>query len=57
MSNGIEMLSYPDMTQASGTETDWFLTSANDLNLLPFVFVLAVLIVLYGGIKHFLKRA
>ena len=57
MSNGIEMLSYPDMTQASGAETDWFLTSTNDLNLLPFVFVLAVLIVLYEGIKRFLKRA
>lgn len=57
MSNGIEMLSYSDMTQASGTETDWFSTSTNDLNLLPFVFVLAVLIVIYEGIKHFLKRA
>ncbi|WP_019991036.1 hypothetical protein [Rudanella paleaurantiibacter] len=56
MSNGIEMLSYPDITQASGVETGWFGTGPNDLNLLPFVLVLAFLFVLYGGIKQYLKR-
>lgn len=57
MSNGIEMLSYSNMRQTSDAEIGCFLTSMNEVNFLPFVFILAVLIVLYKGINHFLKRA
>lgn len=56
MSNGIDLLAYSDMIKASGVESGWFLAFISDLNFLLFGFVLAVLVVLYTGIKHFLKR-
>lgn len=56
MSNGIETLSYSDITQATGPENIWLLRANNDLNFLLLGFILAVLIVLYKGIKDPLKR-
>lgn len=57
MSNGIELLSYSDIAQVSGPESDVCLPSVGDLNFSLLGVILAVLCVLYRGLKHFLKRA